>query len=69
MNPKHAAFIQSMTNRDNTLVSLAIIACVLVLAWVLIDYVIPEKIRGWFKRCYMIGGLAMYIITIVAVLS
>jgi hypothetical protein len=69
VNPKYSEFVQSMTNRDNTLVALAVIAVCLITAWVLVDVIIPIEFRGIIKRAYMIGGLGLFLISIMAVLA
>lgn len=69
MNPKYAEFVQSMTNRDNTLVALFVIAAALIMGWVLVDYLIPIRLQGVIKRAYMIGGLGLYLVSVMAVLA
>lgn len=65
MTDKYYAFIKSVAERDFTLGILASLALALVLAWVLVDWVIPAKYREWVKAAYMAGGAALYVVTVI----
>lgn len=52
-----------LINRDNTLIILALLVASILLAWLLIRW-LPPKVQPILKRSYMIGGLLLYLLTI-----
>ena len=57
------AFQLATEQRDMTLTQLAVIALVLVLAYVLVNR-LPQRVQPWIRRAYLVGGVALYGLTI-----
>lgn len=62
---RYEAWMTALINRDQTLVYLTLLAVSLVAAWCLTDYYnLPEKTNRWIKRGYMVGGAALWLLTL-----
>lgn len=65
MTEKYNAWLLLLEQRDQLLVHLAMYALATVVAWISIDYLpVPEYWRVWLKRACLIGGPAIYLLTL-----
>lgn len=66
MTEKYTAYIQMLAVRDQALCSLAALAIGVALAWELIR-LWPAPWTDAIRRLYLIGGMALYVITLIVV--
>ena len=64
MSPRFYLWLQSLAQRDQFFMELTGLALMIVLAWLGTDY-LPTWIRPWLRKVYLIGGIGLYIITII----
>ncbi len=60
MTDRFDAWQLALINRDQTLITLAIIAAALVLAWCLVP-TLPKRLQPWVYRVYLVGGMGLYV--------
>ena len=67
MIEQHYIWLESIVQRDQTLVMLASIALYLVLPWIGLDWagrLWPPQIVQWMRYAFLIGGVGIYILTL-----
>lgn len=66
MTEKYSAYLQLLATRDQALIMLGLMAFSVVLAWEL-RTLWPVAWRARVSQLYLIGGLALYFVTLVIV--
>jgi len=66
MTEKYTAYLSMLAVRDQALCSLAALAIGVALAWELIK-LWPEPWTDAVRRLYLIGGMVLYVITLIVV--
>lgn len=60
--PEYALWLATTAERDSALVSLALVALLLVGAWIVTD-ALPERASRLLKQLFMLGGVPLYLLT------
>ena len=64
MTEKYTAYLELLRSRDHVLTTLAALALLTVLAWEVLN-TLPEPWRGRLRSIYLIGGLIVYLATLI----